>query len=679
MRLNWAPTKPAFIDFETQSSCDLKKHTTHQYAKHPSTQILTCVVDDGTQVHRFGPYLDANARQRLAAIASTHTLVAHNASFDKAIWDAAGLPDAEWFDTLRPARAAGLPGQLDKLSKVLGFDGKDSNGKRLIELLCIVKNGKVPAIGPAHKMLLDYNERDVRELRNIYSAVLPFVEPAVMSVDWEINERGLPANRELATAIREMYTKNEETARSEFEKLAPDVSPGSPKQVVEWLNKQGFKVDGINKFVWKSLIANPHDFFVGDSDFDASFELIRDALDFRRDIVRVGSGKVDAMLQVIEADGRIRDQFVYWGAHTGRWSGRKIQPHNMPQSIQHLHTLDIVPTMDAVKAACEHAMAEFKRLGQPRVIVPADALGSMLRHVIQCDNMLVADYGAVEARCVAWLARCERMLAIFRDPGKSIYCDMGKSIFGREISKKHDYAEYNFSKALVLGCTYGMSGAKFEWMCKTRNVDTSALERLGIDIKDAVKKFRETYPELPALWRTYQEAMLTCIGGTSLEAGRVFFCMNGRDMHVVLPSGRPLVYRNARTEMMVPGYAKMYNMPAVPVPTVVYDNPRGHMSFMYGSKMCENISQAVCRDPLAETLVSSEQLGLRPILHVHDECGNEAPDARLEEMCEMMSAPRKWAPDFPLLVEGYSGPVWTKQTKKYREISAMNGKVIHGH
>ncbi len=130
MKLNCSPSKVAFLDFETQSMHDLKKSTHTRYAKDPSTKILTCVVKVGNDLFRMGPYLTETDKDVLRNIAKEYTLVAHNAPFDAAIWEAAGLGPVEWFDTLPCARAAGLPGALDKLSKSLGGRGKDKNGER---------------------------------------------------------------------------------------------------------------------------------------------------------------------------------------------------------------------------------------------------------------------------------------------------------------------------------------------------------------------------------------------------------------------------------------------------------------------------------------------------------------------------------------------------------------------
>src|SRR3990167_5861272 len=135
--------------------------------------------------------------------------------------------------------------------------------------------------------------------------------------------------------------------------------------------------------------------------------------------------------------------------------------------------------------------------------------------------------------------------------------------------------------------------------------------------------------------------------------------MVGRDMHMVLPSGRPIVYVNARIEPVVPAYCKMYNMPEVPIPTVVYDSPR-KQDFLYGSKIVENICMGIEADLLADAIISSYNAGLKPLLHVHDELVCDADETRFNEMLEIMTLPPSWADGLPVKAEGYSGKQWSK-------------------
>ncbi len=687
MRLNYRSTNLAFLDFETQSECPLT--TVHKFVSHPSTRALClCVKVDGA-MHRFGPYLDAEAKSRLANLTEGRTLVAHNAPFDHAVWEAEGLPEREWMDTLPCARAAGFPGKLDLISKAVGGRGKDPNGKRLLDLLCILRPGqRPPAVGPAHKLLMDYCAQDVEELELIHRRVARYGEPDVMQVDRDVNDRGVPIDRAWLTALIALYSENKTLQTERFnEHTEGSINPNSPKSVLEWVNSLGFHPGtesktseevkpSISKQAIKDLMHSPEKFYGGEGDMADAFSIVKEALEARREVVRVGKGKAEKALECLEDDDRIRDQFVYYGAGPGRWSSRALQLHNMPTTslVKGVDPKSLELTFDAVKSAA----AKATEGNSGTLISVADVLNAMLRCMVRADNLLVADYAGVEARALAWICDEPTHLALFRDPTASVYLDMGEKLYGRRISKK-EYKEYTLAKAIVLGAGYGMSGMKFAYMCKLRNTDVRILDRLGIKAEQVISIYRKTYPRIPMTWKALGDAAIACCGGCDSYAGKCHFVRDGSDMHIVLPSGRPIVYRNARIEMKVPGYALMYNTyghVAVPVKTVVYDSSHGFPVALWGSKIAENVCQAICRDLMATTLVNAESMGLNVVLHVHDEVVCEAPEGRFEEFLEMMTCGPKWSEGFPVMAEGYTGPRWTKNTEGYREGVAMNGRML---
>lgn len=635
----------------------------------------------------MGPGLSPDDLEYLRRLASERVLVAHNALFDSAVWDnALKLPPAEWFDTLYPTRAAGLPGGLDKATKALfgeGKGGKDEDGKRLVDMCCDGRKQKPHHGSPVWAMLLKYNARDVEILERLYCRVVDFSkgeEGDVMGVDFAINERGIPLCRPLLERLKELYEVNSRVAGEEFGRVAPGVNAGSSKQMSEWLLKQGFRIGAtkdnqfkfaVNKTVLKTFLQDPDAMYVGDEDIEAPLALVQEALEHRRDLVRAGKGKVDTALEILDDDDRVRDVLMYWGAHTGRWSSRKLQVHNLSASYFGLDAEAISqdPTWESLTEACAAASAELKR----RVSV-SDALTHMLRSSVRSDVLSVADYASVELRGCAWVAGAEGMLRTLADPRASVYLDMGEKVYHRKIDKSRDADEYTFAKSLVLGSTYGMSGAKFDAMCKQRDVSTSQLEGTGFKVEDAVKLFRTSYPEIPAVWKAYGAAVLEAVKrGSSARAGRCDFYVEGGDLRAQLPSGRCIVYRNARVQWVVPLYQKIYGMKETPVETVTYDNPRGYGGFLYGARVCENVVQGICRDLLAHALVRAESEGLNPVVHVHDEivCENDC----LDQLLRVMSEPPEWASGFPLMAEGYTGPVWTKHTKRPSK-KAILGRVV---
>ena len=680
MKFNWKPDRVAFLDFESRSQQELV--TVSKYANHPSTQALTCVVktDDG-EVRKYGPGLGTQAKEELVQIAGQHTIVAHNAPFDAAVWERVlGLPEVEWFDTLPCARAAGMPGKLDDLSKLVTGRGKDPNGKRLVTMLCLPQRAYPPPDSPVYKLLMEYNLRDVEELEAIYGRICTFTEPDVMTVDRVINDRGIPVDGAFLENLLRLYEWNDLESRGKFQEVTTDpetgisVNPGSPKQVLTWLRGIGFDVPNINKVTWRDLNTEPEKYFDGgpDEDLAAAVEVMQEAMRLRREVVRVGRSKVETALSILESDGRIREQMVYWGAHTGRWAGRALQVHNMPAALRQAWTRESELTREFV-------LVEVDRIQKQESVQVhvSDVLNTSLRHMVRSPvGLLVADYGAVELRGVAWMADETRMLAALADPAASIYTDMGHHLFGQKVSKKTDPERYAFCKSLVLGCGYGMSGAKFDYMMRFRStMTTEKLNAMGVDPKEAVGVFRRSYPAIPALWKTMGAAAFSAVAGYPSEAGKCQLSMVGSDLQIRLPSGRRLVYRNARVEQRVPKYAVAQGQNFT-VPTVCYDNPRGYSGCLFGSLLVENVVQAMCRDFLADSLVSLDQIGLNPILHVHDEIVCEAEPDHLGTMLEVMSIPPSWAPGFPLLVEGYAGNVWSKQTRGYIEKVYMLGKDV---
>lgn len=678
MKLNFKSAKVAFLDFETQSESELI--TTRKYARHPSTKALTCCIKVEGQMLKMGPYLKEEDKTILQRIAKEYTLVAHNAPFDAAIWeDVLKLPEAEWFDTLPCARAAGLPGGLNNLSKALGGRGKHKDGERLIQMLCCVKPGKVPAVGPAHSLLMEYNVQDVEELEMVYNRVKDYGEPEVMIVDRIINNRGMKVDRQRLLRLIELSQHNTKVTGENLKDAAPKINANSTKQVHEYLATLSFKLKGtdgklsLNKFQVQKFLENPEAFYTGDdSNFSEALATVAEFIELRKEASGLAESKLMKAYEVLDDDDFIRDQLVYFGAHTGRWSGRKLQPHNIASNVGHGVDIKNVPLeYDALKKIAE----DSKNTDAP--VTVSNILAAMVRICIENPNSLVADYGAVELRCLAWLAEDYNILNILSDPHASIYIDMGMKLFKKKLDKVKDFEAYRLAKSIVLGCIYGMSGGRFAALMAIRNVNTKPLDDVGLTAADCVKIFRASYPALGKYWTTCGEAALAAVAGSPRELSRgVQLFMRGEDLHVLLPSGRPIIYRNARIEPIVPGYCKAYNMPEIPVPTVTFDNPKGFRGFLYGSKLAENISQAISRDLLAQALVDCESASLPAFVHVHDEIGSVGEESRFGEFMEILSIGPSWAKEFPILVEGYSGPIWTKQTKGYKEGKMLSGRWV---
>lgn len=675
MKLNWFPDKVAFLDFETMSTADLPSIGAKKYAADPSTKVACA------SMKVDGEYIPFD-KEKYASIAETHTLVAHNAPFDAEIWDRFVGAPAKWFDTLMTSRASGLPGGLDKLGQLLCGRGKDPVGKRLIDMISKVKikNGEPQYVtGTSHlwRQFEEYCRRDVELLEIVYNKTKQNVEPEIMTVDRAINDRGIPVFTPLLKHLSHLSEFNTRKSASEFDESV-GINPRSPKQVMEWLKKRGFHVDTVNKLELIKLVTNPEEFFVGEEDCESVVAEIRVALEQRSELVRVGSSKINTALN-LEFGGRLFDQHVYWGAHTGRWTARGFQPQNLPSRTEAIdvHKLLTTECLDYCTVARVAADATAKmRETDPTAYCPAGlVINSLVRPCIRTDGMLsIVDFGAVEARGVAWVADEQKMLKVFQDPKRDLYLEYAIEMYGKHV-KKEDFERF-VAKQIILACGYGLSGPgfkrsfdKFLYIVSTKMHGTAIDEE---DAKKFVQKYRQTFWKIPSVWKAYQTAMMACVSGSSMHVGKCDFYLEHGAMVVRLPSGRCLRYNNVRVEDRVPGWARLSNNP-VRVPTVVYANPKGYDDFLYGGKITENIVQAICRDLLAWSMVELEREELRPCVHVHDEVVCETDN--INKVCEIMSSPPSWASGFPILVEGLCAPYWTKQPGYFKPVKALNGRV----
>lgn len=675
-----------FMDFETQSALDLRDGLM-PYLHHPSTRIMSAVFLHAGTLYVWVPP-DRAPKSMVwekvnlwpgdwpgdplpiklwtakslpfeipEAIRAGAPLVGHNADlFDRLVWEMS-FPwcPAEWIDTIHLCRAAGYPGGLDPVVRALGLEGKSDEGKRALKLLYRAKqvdDEYVYPYGtqPLWESMLRYNVRDVLMLERVYQEVGAFGEPSVIRVNNTINRRGCPIDRQFATAVADLWAEYQHTATDRVAELTDGAITAegikSPAKCKAWLAARGFPVASVERKYLAELLADPEGMF-GDTDHPAVANVI-EALLTRQAATRATAAKVNKVLSVVDTDDRVRNMFVYHGAHTGRWSSRDLQLHNMPRGVE-CDTGAILAayeqgrlTLDAVRAAAKGARID-------------DVLVSLMRPIIRAPRgkrLVIIDYATVEARGVAWLAGERAMLDIFVDPKKDIYLDMAGRLYGRECTRA-DKAERQVGKGIVLGCGYGMGPNKFGATCRAQGVN---LEAAGVTPEACVKAFRAAYPAVPALWKQMQEAAQYATLTRERGIAGCVFTMSGTFLEMKLPSGRRLRYRNARIERCVPWWG------GEPQPTIIYDG-RHFPKNLYGGLLAENAVQAMCRDFVAESLVQLDPV-YPVVLHVHDEIVFEVDEHLAEraliDCARHMSRPPAWAPDFPLRVSGFTSDHYVK-------------------
>lgn len=608
----------------------------------------------------------------------SRTFVAHNAiGFDALAYrNLVGGPQPEWYDTLPCARAAGLPGGLDALGERLTGRGKDAAGAKVMKLLSTAKyNPRTREVeyplgtDAAWNLLLRYNVLDVHLLEKVYAETNDYGEPDVLQADVAINNRGVEVDCGLAESLKVAWWHAEREASEEIAKITNGVLKAgnirSVEQVKEWVREQGIDLTSLDKNQVRRLIDSPEE-LVEDADSD-SLERVVEVLKLRQIVTSAAPSKLASLRESVR-DGRAVDSLVYYGAHTGRWSGRGVQPQNLGRGSDKVDVEACLERIEAILPPDDlgptgDAVAEALREVCPGVPL-RDVLSTLTRPVFKAKpwhSLVICDYAAIEARGVAWVSGDEKLLDAFRC-GRDVYCEMGSVIFGRPITKA-DKVERQIAKIVVLGCGYGMSSKKFTAFCKSQGVD---LEAAGTSGEACVTAYRERHSAIKTQWNCYDAAAKRVVEGKAahIDEGRCGFAMRGPHLAITLPSGRPILYRNARIEMQVPVYCKMLGLPEVPKPTVMYEHPRGYTKSLYGGLITENVVQAVCRDLLATSIVRCEAEGLPVVLHVHDEIVLEVPSDTagefLQRLVRIMTDPPEWASGFPVGVEGFTNPRYAK-------------------
>lgn len=617
--------------------------------------------------------MDAELPPLLADAAKTHTFVAHNAlNFDAPACELLLGLTPEWYDTMHCARAAGLPGGLDALGEMLTGDGKDETGHKVMKMLCVAKERAGRLTYPvgtdaAWDALIRYNVQDVKLLETVYAETADYGEADVLTADTAINRRGVAVDLELSELLRSAWYQAEEEASAEVGRLTAGWidtrNIRSVEQVKEWIRTEGIDLTSLDKNQVKRLIESPEE-LVGDVESDVLANVV-EVLKLRQVATSSAPGKLASLGESIRG-GRAVDLLVYSGAHTGRWSGRGFQPQNLGRGNADVDVEACLDVLDMLRPADGIPPPGDEVAGVLRNICPGvplrDVLSTLTRPVFYAPPgklLLIADYAAIEARGVAWMAGDVAALAPYRE-GRDPYCEMASSVFGRAISKA-DKLERHVGKTLVLGAGYGMSGTKYGIYAKQNGID---LADVGTTAAACVKAYRDRHQGIKRLWYRLGDACMDVVsGGSPQTVAGCYFHMRGRHFAIRLPSGRPIVYRDARVEMQVPVYCMMLGLPEVPKPTVVYTHPRGYRKSLYGGLLCENVVSGSSRDLLAVSLVQcGEELPV--VLHVHDEIVAEVDEAgadeALQRLVDIMTDPPAWAEGFPVGVEGFVSPRYVK-------------------
>lgn len=639
------------IDIETYCELDLLETGVYAYASHPSFEILLFAYGyDTGPVTCIDMTCEEIPYEVIRDIECEDVIkVAHNANFEMTcLAEGLGLviEPSEWMCTMAMAMNLGLPGSLAQLGEVLNIEEqKMAAGKLLINYFskpCKPSraNGERTRNLPKHdKAKWDtfkaYNIRDVEVEQHIFEALKWFKQPSferdIYVLDQEINSRGILIDRDFvdnAVAIESEITEN---LKDELKAITGLDNPNSTPQFKKYLADKGIEVDSFTKKTGASLLSEVDD------------PEIKRAIQLKLFLGKTSCAKYEAMINGDGGDHRIRGLFQYYGANrTGRWAGRRVQLQNLPQN--HLEYLD--ETRNMIKNYDMDALEMFYEN------IP-DTLSQLIRTSFvarEGHKLIVADYSAIEARVIAWLANEKWRIEVFRNNG-DIYCASASQMFNVPVVK-HGVNGHLRQKGKIAELALGYGGGP------------SALKSMGAlemgltedELPKLVKMWRDANRMITKLWSDVGDAAFDALENPTrgTRFNNLAFAMFRGSLFIKLPSGRKLCYQQAKIVGSSKGNKIQYA-------GVNQTSRKWEATDTWGGKLVENIIQGIARDCLAFAMLRLKEHGYEIVAHVHDEVIIEAPmDATVEDVCRIMCEPVEWAEGLILNAEGYETPYYKK-------------------
>lgn len=658
------------IDLETYSTVSIGAAGSYRYILDPSFEILLFAYSlDGMPVE----VIDVASGQVIplwlknALKNPLYIKHAYNAAFE---WFALSkylgwLPPDQWRDTMLHALYCGYPASLDAAGRAMGLPEdkkKLTTGKALIRYFCVPckpsnANGNRTRNLPRHdpdkwRLFKEYNGQDVVTEMEIDHRLSAFPVPAFVQKQWEtdllMNARGVAADMEMVSGALVIGATVKSQLMGEARQLSGLDNPNSIKQLAQWLTDatdSDAEITSVTKETVATMLKQPQP------------ANVQRMLEIRQELGKTSTKKYDALETCIADDGRVRGLLQFYGANrTGRWAGRLVQVQNLPRTYTH----PLPPARQLVKD---------RNIDGLRLMYGSinDTLSQLIRtaFVATPGNVLIdADFSAIEARVISWLAGQEWRLEVFRTHGK-IYEASASQMFHVPIEKiKKGNPEYALRQRgkvaeLALGYQGGVSAM--------RRMDTGHnLDDLSDDeVKGIVDRWRETNSMIRDLWNIVDSAAVTVItnGGAqtirseTTDAVITLACeldviTGTRYMTILLPSGRKLYYPSPEIGV------NRWGNPSVSYMGQNQTTKRWERVETYGGKLVENIVQAIARDCLAIAIENLEAQGLHVVFHIHDEVVIDTPawadeDTMLDTVTKIMTKPIPWAQMLPLNADGW--------------------------
>lgn len=662
------------IDLETYSDVDIKKAGAHAYVQRPDFQILLnsyCFWGEMNEPEVLDfSYGNVLPQGFIDALFDPNIIKhAYNATFEYLCFCRAlgvELPRDQWRDTMLHSLYCGYPASLDAAGKAIGLSEdkqKLATGKALIRYFCnpckpTRTNGGRTRNLPQHDpekwaMFKEYNRQDVVTEMEIERRLSDIPVPDEVQRQWvtdlTINCRGVAVDIPLVDGALDIAARTTERLTDEAVKLTGLDNPNSGKQLTAWLSEHtGTDVDNIRKDTVSSMLK---------ADYSPD---VHRMLEIRQELGKTSTKKYDAIRNCVCPDGRVRGLLQFYGANrTGRWAGRLVQVQNLPRTYT-----DLLPLA--------RELIKNKSLDGLQAVYGSvyDTLSQLIRTAFvssNCDskegNVLIdADFSAIEARVISWLADEKWRLNVFRTHGK-IYEASAAQMFGVPIDRiKKGNPEYALrAKGKVAELALGYQGGAGALIAM------GALD-MGLhedELPDIVSRWRDSNSRIQQLWWDFNSAAIEVIKGGGMR--KVQCCTFALErnragtyfMTVQLPSGRKLYYVSPRIGTNRFGGE-----------SIIYKGINDKNQFAdletYGGKLVENCVQAIARDCLAVAIDRLEAAGYPIVFHIHDEIIADVKpytfaEDMLADVVRIMSSPIPWAPGLPLAADGWVATYFKKE------------------
>ena len=640
------------IDIESFSDVDLSKAGVYRYSESPNFEILLFGYSvDGSDVKVVDLACGEKIPAEIMSALEDETVEkwAYNAQFERICLSRyLGLPDGEYLDpsswkcSMVWAAYLGLPQSLENVGAVLGLEKqKLSEGKDLIRYFCVpckptkTNGGKTRNL-PEHdrekwERFKAYNLRDVEAEMQIQQRLVKFPMPDFVWEEYwqdqEINDRGIGVDMEMVGQSIQMDERSKSRLSNAMKKLTELENPNSVQQMKQWLSENGMETDSLDKKAVAELLKTAP-------------EPLAEALVLRQQIAKSSVKKYTAMRNAVCKDSRARGMFRFYGGNrTGRYSGRIIQLQNLPQN----HIPDLEQARGLVKAG------DFDALSLLYEDIP-DTLSQLIRTAFVPQDgrkFIVADFSAIEARVIAWIAGERWRLKVF-EGGGDIYCASASQMFHVPV-EKHGVNGHLRQKGKIAELALGYGGS------------VGALKSMGAlemglaeeELQPLVSAWRDSNPNITEFWWAVDRAVKECVKKRMpTETHGIRFDYQSGMLFITLFSGRRLAYVKPRIgENQFGGESVTY--------MGMGGTKKWERLESYGPKFVENIVQAVSRDILCYAMRTLRNCSI--VAHVHDEIIIEA-DRRmsLTAVCEQMGRTPPWAKELLLRADGYECEFYQK-------------------